>query len=101
MTRTRDAPSKVVLIASAGIAVGLPILIIVLIQSSPGSWPVASALLGVWLIVMLVVRSVILYRFYVRLGRKGREVARQDVQRLEARIDEASRGSTEGSQGKN
>ena len=101
MTRTGDAPSKAVLIALSGIAVGLPILIIVLIQSSPGSWPVASALLGAWLVVMLVVRSVILCRFYVRLGRKGREIAREDIQRLEARIDDASRGPTEGSQGKN
>src|SRR5207244_13138059 len=47
--------------------------------------------LGSWVIVMLIVRGVIQYKIVMSTFRKQRELARQEIGRLEARIDEVQR----------
>ena len=71
----------------------MPIAVILLTRWNPAFWPLVPILLGGWVVVMLVVRVVGLYFFSIRTDRKAREVERQDVRQLEARIDEAQRKS--------
>lgn len=87
-------PIRLRRIALAAFGIGLPIVVVVVSTWSGTFWPFAPILIGTWVIVMLMVRSVIKYKIYLRRFRKQREIARQEIERLEARIDEA-RGSPE------
>jgi len=42
---------------------------------------------------MLIIREVVRYKIYTSAFRKQREIARQEISRLEARIDDVQRKS--------
>jgi len=67
-------------------------LIVIANVWSRALWPILPIPIGGWVVVMLVIRTVITYRIISLAGfRKQREIARQEIGRLEARIDEAQR----------
>ena len=80
-------------IALAAFAIGLPVIVVILMERNAPIWPYVPVVLGSWVIVMLIVRGVIQYRIVMSTFRKQRELARQEIGRLEARIDEVQRKS--------
>jgi len=80
-------------IVLAAFAVGLPVLVVIAMERNGPIWPFVPILIGSWVIVMLLVRAVVRYRIYVSAFRNQREIARQEIGRLEARIDEVQRKS--------
>jgi len=76
-------------IALAAFAIGLPVIVVILMERNAPIWPYVPVVLGSWVIVMLIVRGVIQYKIVMSTFRKQRELARQEIGRLEARIDEA------------
>jgi len=83
------------LLAIAGFAIGLPVIVVIAIQRGGNLWPYVPIVLGGWVIAMLFVRAVVVYKINMSAYRKQREIARQDIGRLEARIDDAQRKSGE------
>jgi len=77
----------------AAFAVGLPVPVIIAMERNGPIWPFVPILIGSWVIVMLLVRAVVRYRIYMSTFRNQREIARQEIGRLEARIDEVQRKS--------
>ena len=77
----------------AAFAVGLPVLVVIAMERNGPILPFVPILIGSWVIVMLLVRAVVGYRIYVSRFRSQREIARQEIGRLEARIDEVQRKS--------
>ena len=80
-------------IALAAFAIGLPVIVVILMERNAPIWPYVPVVLGSWVIVMLIVRGVIQYKIVMSTFRKQRELARQEIGRLEARIDEVQRKS--------
>ena len=75
----------------AAIAIGIPVIVVVASVWSGTLWPFVPILIGGWVLAMLVIRSFVVYKIYLGASRKQRENARQEIGRLEARIDEAQR----------
>ena len=80
-------------IGLAAFAIGLPVIVVILMERNAPIWPYVPVVLGSWVIVMLIVRGVIQYKIVMSTFRKQRELARQEIGRLEARIDEVQRKS--------
>jgi len=74
----------------AAIAIGIPVIVVASVWSGT-LWPFVPILIGGWVLAMLVIRSFVVYKIYLGASRKQRENARQEIGRLEARIDEAQR----------
>ena len=79
-------PGRFTLVILAAIAIGIPVIVV-----AASGWPFVPILLGGWVLAMLVIRSVVVYKIYLGASRKQMESARQEIGRLEARIDEAQR----------
>jgi len=76
----------------ASIALGMPGRIVFVASVWSGIfWPFVPILFGSWFLAPLVIRSVFLYRIDLGARRKQRETAREEIGRLEARMDEAQR----------
>ncbi len=76
----------------AAIAMGIPGMIAVVASVWSGIlWPFVPILFGSWFIAVLAMRSVAVYKINLGASRKQRQIARQEIDRLEARIDEAQR----------
>jgi len=84
-------PGRFTLAILAAIAIGIPVIVVVASVASETLWPFVPILIGGWVLAMLVIRSVVLHQIYLGASRKQRENARQEIDRLEARIDEAQR----------
>ncbi len=55
-------------------------------------WPFVPILLGGWVLALLVIRSFVVYKIYPGASpRKQGQSAREEIGRLEARMDEAQR----------
>ena len=80
-------------IALAAFAIGLPVIVVILMERNAPIWPYVPVVLGSWVIVMLIVRGFIQYKIDMSTFRKQRGLARQEIGRLEARVDEAQRKS--------
>jgi peptidoglycan/LPS O-acetylase OafA/YrhL len=86
----RPARSRLAILAA--FALGIPVIVVIANVWSRTLWPILPILIGGWVVAMLVIRSVLTYRIISLAGlRKQREIARQEIGRLEARIDEAQR----------
>jgi len=90
---TRIRLGRIWLIVLAAFAIGLPVIVVIVMERNGPIWPSVPILLGSWVVVLLIIRSVILYKTYVWGFRKQRETARQNIGRLEARIEEAEQRS--------
>lgn len=89
-----NRPGRFTLAVLAAIAFGIPgIIAVIAILWSGTLWPFVPILIGGWVLAMLVIRSVVVYKIYPGAARKQREVAREEIGRLEARIDEVQRKS--------
>jgi len=77
----------------AAFAIGLLMVVVFVMERKAPIWPYVPVVLGSWVIVMLIVRGVIQYKIVMSTFRKQRELARQEIGRLEARIDEVQRKS--------
>ncbi len=84
--------SRFGVIVLAAFAIGLPVIVVIAIGNGP-IWPIVPILVGSWVIVMLIVRAVVGYKIYTSTFRKQRDIAGQEISRLEARIDEVQRKS--------
>jgi hypothetical protein len=73
----------------AAFAIGLPVIVVIAMEANAAIWPNAPILIGSWVVFMLVVRSVGQHKIYMSTLRKQREIARREIGRLEARIEEA------------
>ena len=80
-------------IVLAAFATGLLMVVVFVMERKAPIWPYVPVVLGSWVIVMLIVRGVIQYKIVMSTFRKQRELARQEIGRLEARIDEVQRKS--------
>ena len=80
-------------IVMVAFAIGLAVLVALVIEGSGPIWPYLPILIGGWVIVMLIVRAVVQYTISMSTFRKQREIARQEIGQLEARIDEVQRKS--------
>ena len=74
----------------AAIAIGIPVIVVASVWSGT-LWPFVPILIGGWVLAMLVIRTFVVYEIYLGASRKQRENARQEIGRLEARMDEAQR----------
>ena len=77
----------------AAFAIGLPTIVVIYVAKWSLVWPYVPILVGSWVIVMLIIRAVVRYKIYTSAFRKQREIARQEISRLEARIDDVQRKS--------
>ena len=80
-------------IVLAALAVGLPVIVVIVMGRNGPIWPYVAILVGGWVIVGFIVRAVVQYKIYMSTFRKQRDIARQEINRLEARIDEVQRKS--------
>ena len=77
----------------AAFAIGLLVIVVSVMEGNGPIWPYAPILAGSWVIVMLIIRAVVRYKIYTSALRKQREIVRQEISRLEARIDDVQRKS--------
>ena len=80
-------------IVFAAFAIGLPVFVVIIMVGNGRIWPFVPILIGSWVIVVLLVRAVARSKIYMSTFRKQREIARQEVSRLKARIDDVQRKS--------
>ncbi len=59
-------------IAPAALAIGLPVIVVILMERNAPIWPYVPVVLGSWVIVMLIVRGVIPYKIVMSTFRKQR-----------------------------
>ena len=75
-------------IALAAFAIGVLVPVAFVIVGNGPIWPYLPVLIGSWVIVMLIVRAVVQYKIHMSTFRKQRDSVRQEISRLESRIDE-------------
>ena len=82
-------------IVLAAFTIGLPILaLIAVVMGGKGPiWPYVPILSGSWVIVVLILRAAVRSKILFSKRAHVREIARQEISRLEARIDEVQRKS--------
>jgi len=82
-------------IALAAFAIGLPVLVLIaLVMGGNGPiWPYVPILAGSWVIVVLILRAAVRPKILFSERARVREIARQEISRLESRIDEVQQKS--------
>ena len=82
-------------IVLAAFTIGLPVLVLIaLVMGGNGPiWPYVPILSGSWVIVVLILRAAARSKILFSEGVHVRDIARQEISRLEARIDEVQRKS--------
>jgi len=83
-----NRPGRVTFAVVAAIAIGVPVIVVVASVWNGTLWPSVPILIGSWILAMLIFRSFVVYQINLGPFRKQRETARQEIARLEARIDE-------------
>jgi len=75
--------------------IGLPVLVLIaLVMGGNGPiWPYVPILAGSWVIVVLILRAAVRPKILFSERARVREIARQEISRLESRIDEVQQKS--------
>ena len=77
----------------AAFAIGLPVIVVSIMEGNGPIWPYVPILSGSWVIVVLILRAAVRSKILFSERAHVREIARQEISRLESRIDEVQRKS--------
>ena len=75
-------------IALAAFAIGLPVIVVILMERNAPIWPYVPVVLGSWVIVVLILRAAVRSKILFSERAHVRDIARQEISGLEARIDD-------------
>ena len=82
-------------IVLAAFTIGLPVLVLIALAMGGNgpNWPYVPILFGSWVIVVLILRAAVRSKILFSEGAHVRDIARQEISGLEARIDDVQRKS--------
>ena len=77
-------------IVLAAFTIGLPVLVLIALAMGGNgpNWPYVPILFGSWVIVVLILRAAVRSKILFSEGAHVRDIARQEISGLEARIDD-------------